>query len=349
MADCELKVYETPVLVEAECAEGLENITRDEVRRLFPQTIKIERVTSGAVTFSYRGALADLRRLRTATSVYTIQRYAVPRPKALLGHQHLTALLAQLNSSMVTREDFQTFFLSAAGDGSAVLQRLKSEITQHTKLTAADEKGDLLIRLRRHADGWETLARITARPLATRRWRVCNYEGALNAAVARAMIQLTDPQEDQRVLNLCCGSGTLLIERVSAGPVAQIVGVDRLPSALECAQTNITAARLRNPITLVQGDATRLDMPDACMDVVLADLPFGQLVGTHSDNQTLYPRLLAEAARVAVPNAYLVLLSHEIRLMEQLMTEMHGWTLQTLLKITLNGLHPRIYVLRRQS
>ena len=38
----------------------------------------------------------------------------------------------------------------------------------------------------RGGDGWETLVRTTPRPLATRYWRVCNYEAALNATVAHA-------------------------------------------------------------------------------------------------------------------------------------------------------------------
>jgi hypothetical protein len=37
--------------------------------------------------------------------------------------------------------------------------------------------------------------------------------GAVNAALAHAIALLTEPEPADRLLNLCCGSGTLLIER----------------------------------------------------------------------------------------------------------------------------------------
>ena len=65
---------------------------------------------------------------------------------------------------------------------------------------------------------------------------------ALNAAVAYAMNVLTQPKPDDVYLNMGCGSGTLLIERVAAGEVKSIVGYDNDPIALECAGKNIEAA-----------------------------------------------------------------------------------------------------------
>ena len=68
-------------------------------------------------------------------------------------------------------------------------------------------------------DGWEVLIRLTPRPLSAREWRVCNMEGALNATIAAAMIEMTDPSARRpRVFNLMCGSGTLLIETTAACP-----------------------------------------------------------------------------------------------------------------------------------
>ncbi len=58
-------------------------------------------------------------------------------------------------------------------------------------------------------------------------------------------------------------------------------------------------------------DATALQFPANTFNAICTDLPWGQLVGSHQHNADLYPRVLAEAARVAAPRARLVLLTHE--------------------------------------
>jgi 23S rRNA G2445 N2-methylase RlmL len=243
---------------------------------------------------------------------------------------------------------YHTFHLSAAGSDSSIMMRLKSELASKTGLHEGDEEGDLLIRVRRAVAGWESLVRLSLRPLATRSWRVCNREGALNAAVAHAMILLTRPQPEDVFLNMLCGSGTLLIERLTHGPVKSAVGYDEDPMALRCAEQNVTAAGYSEQIRLRQGDARDMTLPAKSVDVIVADMPFGHLVGTHESNLTLYPELLNEAARVAKPGARCVIISHEIRLMETLLDESQHWKTQQVIRIMLGGLHPRIFVLRRK-
>ena len=81
--------------------------------------------------------------------------------------------------------------------------------------------------------------------------------------------------------------------------------------------------------------------------MISADLPFGHLVGSHEENLSLYPDLLAEAARVARPGARSVLLSHEVRLMERLLAQQSSWKLEQMVRVDLGGLFPRIFQLRR--
>ena len=42
----------------------------------------------------------------------------------------------------------------------------------------------------------------------------------------------------------------------------------------------------------------QLPFPENSFDVITADLPWGQLIGSHQENEWLYPAVLAEAARV---------------------------------------------------
>lgn len=197
-------------------------------------------------------------------------------------------------------------------------------------------------------NSWEVLTRLTPRPLATRAWRVCNYEGALNATVARAMVLLTQPKPSDVILNVLCGSGSLLIERGLWGEVAQMMGCDINQLARDCAEQNIKAAAFAKAPQVMDWDARQLPLPDQSVDVLLADLPFGNLLGSHRDNLNLYPAVLREAARVAKPNARFVLITHEIKLIEAVLADLSGlWQVKESLKVTLRGLHPRIYILNR--
>ncbi len=309
------------------------------------------------IRFRYRGDVRALLALRSVVAVSRVAHFAVPRPRGLLGNEQFGQLLGLIDEvrRLHPPAEFHTLRLSAAGEDSAVLLRLRAQLVTRTGLREAEGEGDLLLRLRRAADreGWEAVLRISPRPLTTRAWRVCNWPGALNAVVAQAMVRLGAPSAADRVLNLVCGSGTLLIERLAVGPVALAVGYDADPAALACATRNLAAAGARIP-RLVQAEAGQLPFPTGLFTHLLADLPFGQLVGSHADNTRLYPRLLAEATRVAAPGAQLTLITHEVRLLDRLLVApplAAAWQPVETLRITLpfgaGGLNPRIYCLRR--
>jgi tRNA (guanine6-N2)-methyltransferase len=341
-------------LCEAEVVTGLKPFAQAELTRRFGARLTVlDKGKPEEIPFYYDGALLALDELSQASAVYLARHYPIPRPLALLGHQHFTALLRQIDTVRGLRPHgtFRTFRISAAGSDSSVFRRIRDEIASATGLAHNDDEADLLLRVRRadsHPDGWEALVRLTPRPLSARDWRVCDREGALNATIASAMIELTQPRPADRVLNIMCGSGTLLIERLRRAPAAVIGGCDTDLIALRCATNNLIASGHSGQADLFEMDATALQLPDACLDVIMADLPWGQLVGSHEANVTLYPLALAEAARVAAPGARAVFITHEIRLMEQVLGDLaHVWQVEQSLRVFQGGLHPRIYALRR--
>lgn len=339
--DCELEVL-----------PGLEGFAADELRSCCGEIAHLSpRQEHGALRFRYGGDLDDLIDLRSVTAAYLVRRFNVPRPRALLANQHLGAIVEAIDQvrALWTERSFSTLRLSAAGEGSGVMQRLRDELAGRTRLTISPDEGDLLLRLRPGRDGsWEALVRLSPRPLATRPWRVCNLPGALNAPVAHVMMQLTAPGPSDRVVNLCCGSGTLLIERLALGPARSAIGCDVDAPALACARRNLAAAGLVGAARLERWDAGDLPLTDATVDVLCADLPFGQLVGSHEANEALYPRLLAEATRVATGGARMALITHEVRLLERSLAPHAGrWRREQEIRIRVSGMAPRIYLLRR--
>jgi len=342
-------------LCEAEVVTGLKPLAIEELRSRFGERVKIyDKAKPEEILFHYEGDLSALLTLTKSVAVYLVQHYPIPRPLALLGHQHFQNTLKQISTVRAMHRDgsFYSFRIGAAGSNSSVFTRIKDEIQKATGLIVNEEEADLFLRVRKsdwQAEGWDVLVRLSPRPLSARAWRVCNWEGALNATIASAMVEISEPRADDRFFNLMCGSGTLLIERLLRAPADVIGGCDTDEMALRCAGENLSAAKFADQVDLLEMDATNLQLPDACIDVICADLPWGQLVGSHEGNLKLYPLILLEATRIAAPGARAVFITHEIKLMDKMMVDYtNQWAVKNVVRVFQGGLHPKIYVLERR-
>lgn len=349
---------EVNTFFEASVNEGLEQICYHEMHHRFGSQVRLLHAPDrypGTLQFTFRGHPTKLLQLKTILSLFQVHQIPVPRPKALLGHQNFQYLLSQIQTirSFVPRGSYKTVYLAAAGSESSVMKRFLEEVAKNTGLQAARDEGDLLIRLRRPLDkpekGWDVMLRLTPRPLSTRDWRVCDYKGALNAATAHALALISKPSPEDVFLNIACGSGSILIERAGLIPVKLAIGCDINEEALHCARENVRASRLTGRVYLAPWDARALPLPDGSVDVIASDLPFGHYVGTHQENLALYPEVLAEAARVLNPKGRCVFLTHEVRLMQSLLQNSAVWQTEQVVTLTLNGLHPRIFVLNKKQ
>lgn len=341
---------------EVSVPEGLESFTIQEIRHRLGHEVQFlsggSHPRPGILQFTYGGKALNLLQLKTVFSPFYVFRLPIPRPKALLGHQNMQLLLEQMRTIMrhSPAGTYRTVYLAAAGSESSVMQRFAQDVATQLGLRVDPREGDLLLRVRRPLDGsegWEVLIRMAPRPLSVRPWRVCDLPGALNAAVAQVMILMTKPKREDVFFNLACGSGTLLIERATAGPAQLAFGCDIDAYALQCAQENLTAARVKSPV--YRWDGTCLPLANRSITVLCSDLPFGHDVGSHDENLLLYPRFLKEAARVVAVGGRAVLLSHELRLMESIFSRSTDWDVAEKVAVTINGLHPHIYSLVRRS
>lgn len=310
---------------------------------------KLLRESDDAVLFEHSGPRREFLRLRRCVAVFSVIGFDLPRPKALLGHAHLSRLTAAVE--VVRREAppgaFDGFRFSAAGSDSPAFRRLAEALAEASGLPERDD-GDLLLRIRpgEHG-GWEVLVRLTPRPLSAREWRVCNRPGGLNATVAVAAHDMLRTAPNDFYLNLMCGSGTLLIERGLTGRWSRGVGVDIDPEALACAEANVAAAGLQARAELLSADATALPFEAGSFDRLSVDMPWGDAVGRHSDNSELYPRLLTEAARVAATGARMVAITHELRLFEASLARQSGWRAANTVRVFHGGHRPGLYLLER--
>jgi len=81
-------------LVELEFLAGLKEVVREELKKsdIFKDISNMSD-TETSLLFRYSGNLTRLKKLRTVVAVYAVKNFAVPRPKALLGHEHWNSLL----------------------------------------------------------------------------------------------------------------------------------------------------------------------------------------------------------------------------------------------------------------
>ena len=343
---------------EVELITGLERFVDDELGKKFGRRAYrlMGYPKEGRMSFRYSGPAKRLMDLRTAVAVHLVERFDVPRPKALLGQQNFTRLIGAIRAviDLHPPETFNTFRVSAAGSESTTMRRLRSEIAAAIHLDEQTDDAHLLLSLRPSTSGagWEVLVRLTPMPLSARPWRVCNRPDALNATVAHAMITLPGYSDRDRFLNLGCGSGTLLIERMAAGQATSVAGFDIDPEAIACTERNLNAAGTRQAVDLTLGDIHSPPFPEDSFDTAVADLPFGMLANTDVDLDRLYESALRETARMVVKDGAFTVITARRRLFEDTLaqhTDQWRRTAEVPLRVSFHRgyIAPSVYLLRR--
>ncbi|GGT84352.1 TRM11 family SAM-dependent methyltransferase [Actinomadura citrea] len=187
--------------------------------------------------------------------------------------------------------------------GTALAERLG--VPYHSRRTgAAPPPGYWGWRLTLDGAHATLMLRVGDRPLHRRAYKQRSIRGTLHPPLAAAMAVLAGIRPDHTVLDPCCGAGTLLIEAALARPGARLYGFDLSPDAVATARANAAAV----PVRVDRGDAGRLPIPDASVDRVLCNPPWGAQVhprGLLADSPF---RWWTELRRVLAPDGRALLL-----------------------------------------
>jgi 23S rRNA G2445 N2-methylase RlmL len=150
-------------------------------------------------------------------------------------------------------------------------------------------------------------------------------------------------KENARVLDPFCGSGTFLIEREKFRKCEALTGVDIAHAAIDIARQNAAAAGSR--AKFIVNDCLRFTA-DRKYDEVIANLPFGNRVGTHAQNERLYAAFVARLPEWLKPNGAAVLYTMEFTLLKKLIRETPALKLIAQERTEAGGLMPGIFVLQ---
>ncbi|MFF1817514.1 TRM11 family SAM-dependent methyltransferase [Kribbella sp. NPDC058245] len=165
---------------------------------------------------------------------------------------------------------------------------------------------------------------------------------ATNPVVAEVLVRLAKIRAGQRVLDPFCGSGTLLVAASRQAHDVQVLGSDRTAESVELARRNLGGTG-----QLTTGLAENLQQPDRSVHRVIANLPFGKRVGSHRDNQRLYPAALGEIARVLTNDGRAVLMTEDKRLLQEAVAGVRGLKIVRERLLRYGGATPTVYVLSR--
>lgn len=167
----------------------------------------------------------------------------------------------------------------------------------------------------------------------------------LRPSVAWHLLTLAGPP--RRLLDPCCGAGTILVEAGRRWPAAALCGSDLHDGPVRGTRTNLAAAGLVGEVR--RGDARRLvDVwPEAGFDRIVTNPPFGRRLGAGLVLDRFYGALLAQAAQVATADARLVLLAEDRGAVNRALATGPGWRTLHVRVVELGGLYVGAFLLAR--
>ncbi len=143
-----------------------------------------------------------------------------------------------------------------------------------------------------------------------------------------------------------CGSATLLIELDKHQKCASLFGTDIKAAALDAARTNAAAAHIH--AQFIQKDCTRF-VPKSPFDIVLSNMPFGNRVGTHENNEPLYRDFVRRLPGFLTDSGIAVLYTAEYHLLHKCIRQVPALTLLSSLRTEAGGLLPWVFVLQKRA
>ncbi len=174
------------------------------------------------------------------------------------------------------------------------------------------------------------MLRIATHPLHRRPYKQQSVPGSLHPPVASAMVQLADLRPGDRVLDPCCGAGTLLLEARHLQPAATYRGFDADPAAVRATRANAAAT-----IPARLGDAANVPLPPGSIDRIVCNPPWDSQAPARGLLSHSSLPLWTELRRLLTANGIAVLLIPDAR---ELATAIHaGFTPTHLQQVRISG------------
>lgn len=328
---------------------GLESILLNEIRVKIADA-DVQAPERGKVFFRSGLSVEVLKCLRTADNLYRlIHRFEVgPHKLHLAG---IESEISRLSLSCVlppARSGTVQFKVNASRAGKHTYSRFDAAEAAMRGIASSDRRfrpnGDGTHEAEFRLDIREREAvfalRLTDAAFRYRAEQRSFAPAALRPTVAHALVWLSKPSASDVFADPCCGSGTILAERL-AYPYCRIQGGDRSPEAVAAALENTG-----NLAVVRQWDARRLPLDAGSIDVMVTNLPFGRQILSDVPLPDLYRELLREAHRVLGKSGRYVCLTDAKEALQGA-AELSRFDCKPVSSLSLKGLHPTLFVLEK--
>lgn len=298
---------------------GLEDVSAAEMAGL--PTMQIGEIGYRRIAAAYAGPLAPLLALRTVDDLFVqlAEWHGITHQRAALSTLQQLSLdldlwtAASLRAQVRRISDLPSFSVSAnfVGRRNYTVDEIKQAVAAGVeaisgwRYRSSDQESEINIRLFMEHEHVYVGMRLGDRPLYKRPYKQAHVPGSLKPSVAAALLQMAGVQAGDRVLDPCCGAGTILIEAALMGAHAQ--GGDSTQDALDAAHANARAAAVE--VDVQRWDARRLPLASAAVDHVVTNLPWGRQIEIEVDVAQFYGELCVEIARVLRSGGSAVLLT----------------------------------------
>lgn len=342
---------------------GLERVAWLDLARLHAS--RLLEIGHRYVAFAHTGSPRPLLALRCVDDAFVScggmtsighTRTALETLRAQVADLHLEEALERLRTARVVPER-PSFAITASFVGArnysryTIADALGAGIREHVGWeyveNTPEEHGTHDVHMRVLLEGERALVglRLAERPLHRRPYKLASRPGSLKAPVAYAMALLAGVAPGQITLDPLCGVGTIALEAASLAWPTPVLASDLSRAAVADARQNAEGATY-TPL-LFSADATALPLPNASVDVVVSNLPFGRQVQVVGDLDASYAAIISECGRVLRPGGRVALLTDQGKAVMAALRTQSRLRLTGAHQISLFGLHPIIYVLAR--
>ena len=299
---------------------GLETISANELSTL--PGVTVEQIAYRRIFALCSGNLAPLLSLRTVEDVFLhVGTWSgIDRVRSALSILREASSQLDLNTALAVCAELRTIQSPPNFSVTANFVGKRNYNTDEIKQACAlgivesyswvysedDAQADLNIRVFIEGDTAMVGLRLAARSLSKRAYKQEHVPGSLKPTVAASLLSLAKVTSNTRILDPCCGAGTILIESKSYG--AKAWGGDISQQAITAARLNATQAAVN--VHLQLWDARALPLSARSVDCVISNLPWGRAVTPEASLPVLYQEICEEIERVIIRGGQTVLLTN---------------------------------------
>lgn len=285
--------------------KGLEEIAAAELRERVNASIEI--VNTKQIVFQSSCKLEELNDLRTIDDIGLLLARAhtstLDDVLTLVRDIDFKAARKQIQSLRPVDNTFSitSSLMGAPFDAKEATEEIKAAIVRETGWSYTEQQRENFdVRLFADRTSLTVSVRLMSGPLHHRKYKTSYKQGSLKPTIAAAMvISAANNEENLKVVDNFCGSGTILCEAVIMGH--SVFGGDIDGESVTSAQANLKSAGAETAKQIKTLDATKTGWPTSSFDCAVSNLPWGKQVKFDKISK-LYDDSLREYRRILKPH-----------------------------------------------